>query len=470
MSRPAIIVENLSKKFRIGTSGGPGYHRLSEMLTGLPRYAYNQFFPRRSFEPTALAAGPTENSLTNGSPSSESSTSLSPDACNLIPSPDFWALKDVSFEVQPGEVVGIIGRNGAGKSTLLKILSRITEPTSGRFGVRGRVASLLEVGTGFHPELTGRENIYVSGVTLGMTRAEIKKRFDEIVDFSGVEKFLDTPVKHYSSGMQVRLGFAVAAHLESEILIVDEVLAVGDGDFQKKCLGRMRSLRTQGRTVLIVSHQMQVVSSLCSRVLVLTSGALQYDGAAIEGVNHYRGSASAGQSHVFDSRLMNKRIGDHVAELHRAWLSNSAGEQSGVFDLSESITIEMDYSIHQDVDKVAFPNFHVFDESGEYVFCTAASSTQLGPFRQRRGHYHASCVIPPHLLNAGTFTVGVALTSLNPGLSVSFFERDALQFQVTEDFDATLDNQRHGYASRVPGPIRPDLDWRIDRCETVSSE
>ncbi len=258
LSQPAIIVENLSKKFRIGTGGGPGYHRLSEAAAGIPRALYNSarnLFPDSSPRPeTGRGAGGEEPVST------------------LNSSPDFWALKDVSFEVQPGEVVGIIGRNGAGKSTLLKVLSRITEPTSGRFGVRGRVASLLEVGTGFHPELTGRENIYVSGITLGMTRAEIKKRFDEIVDFSGVEKFLDTPVKHYSSGMQVRLGFAVAAHLESEILIVDEVLAVGDAEFQKKCVGKMSGIAGDGRTILFVSHNMQTVRSFCSTAVILNGG------------------------------------------------------------------------------------------------------------------------------------------------------------------------------------------------------
>lgn len=188
---------------------------------------------------------------------------------------EFWALKDISFEVKQGERIGIIGRNGAGKSTLLKILSRITEPTTGRVSIKGRVASLLEVGTGFHPELTGRENIFLNGAILGMTRAEIKRKFDEIVDFAEVEKFLDTPVKHFSSGMYVRLAFAVAAHLEPEILVVDEVLAVGDFEFQKKCLGKMRDVATEGRTVLFVSHNMAAVQQLCQRVVLLANGAIE---------------------------------------------------------------------------------------------------------------------------------------------------------------------------------------------------
>ncbi len=200
---------------------------------------------------------------------------------------DFWALRDVSFEIKRAEVVGIIGRNGAGKSTLLKVLSRITEPTEGRVTLRGRVASLLEVGTGFHPELTGRENIFLNGAILGMTRAEIRKKFDEIVAFAEVEKFLDTPVKRYSSGMYVRLAFAVAAHLEPEILIVDEVLAVGDAQFQKKCLGKMQEVSSGGRTVLFVSHNMAAVHSLCSRLLVFSAGRVAFAGSSVEGIGHY---------------------------------------------------------------------------------------------------------------------------------------------------------------------------------------
>jgi len=200
---------------------------------------------------------------------------------------EFWALKDISFEVKQGDVLGIIGKNGAGKSTLLKILSRITEPTTGRIEINGRVSSLLEVGTGFHPELTGRENIYLNGTILGMTRKEVKAKFDEIVDFSGVEKFIDTPVKHYSSGMYVRLAFAVAAHLEPEILIIDEVLAVGDAEFQKKCLGKMKDVAGQGRTVLFVSHNMGAVRQMCTHGLLLNQGYLEGNGIASEIINQY---------------------------------------------------------------------------------------------------------------------------------------------------------------------------------------
>ncbi|HAA29508.1 MAG TPA: ABC transporter ATP-binding protein, partial [Cyanobacteria bacterium UBA8553] len=200
---------------------------------------------------------------------------------------EFWALKDVSFEVKQGDRVAIIGRNGAGKSTFLKILSRITEPTLGRVAIKGRVASLLEVGTGFHPELTGRENIYLNGAILGMSKAEIKRKFDEIVAFAEVEKFLDTPVKHYSSGMYVRLAFAVAAHLEPEILIVDEVLAVGDAQFQQKCLGKMEAVGKEGRTVLFVSHNMAAVENLCQRAMVLHQGKVQYIGSQTEAITQY---------------------------------------------------------------------------------------------------------------------------------------------------------------------------------------
>jgi lipopolysaccharide transport system ATP-binding protein len=274
--RPIIQVENLGKKYTIRHQGGSGagYRRLSEDLAA----AIKRPFRRRKSE---------VRDQRSEIRSATSDVCPPPSALRPPFSESFWALRDVSFDVQPGEVLGIIGRNGAGKSTLLKILSRITEPTEGRVTLRGRVASLLEVGTGFHPELTGRENVYLNGAVLGMSRAEIKRKFDEIVAFAEVEKFLDTPVKHYSSGMYVRLAFAVAAHLEPEILIVDEILAVGDAEFQKKCLGKMSEVALGGRTVLFVSHNTAAIQSLCSRGLVLNCGKKDLDSTAVEAVGYY---------------------------------------------------------------------------------------------------------------------------------------------------------------------------------------
>ena len=255
MTEIAVRVDGLSKQYRIGARQGTSGTLRDQMVSNL-----KSLFGR------------------NGDKSS---------ASNDKESNSIWALKDVSFEVKQGEVLGIIGRNGAGKSTLLKMLSRITEPTSGRIEINGRVSSLLEVGTGFHGELTGRENVYLNGTILGMKRGEIAKKFDEIVAFAGVEQFIDTPVKHYSSGMYLRLAFAVAAHLEPEILIVDEVLAVGDADFQKKCLGKMSSVADQGRTIFFVSHNMPAITRLCNRVIYLDEGKLRLDGTAHDVVKAY---------------------------------------------------------------------------------------------------------------------------------------------------------------------------------------
>lgn len=261
MQQPAIRVEGLGKKFKIGTQHSG--HRLTELISGYARAAATA--PMRMLNARRTSDAPSESSTAS----------------------EFWAFRDLNFDIQEGEVVGIIGRNGAGKSTLLKVLSRITEPTEGRFGVRGRISSLLEVGTGFHPELTGRENIYLSGVVLGMKRAEVKRKFDQIVEFSGTEKFLETPVKRFSSGMQVRLGFAVAAFLEPEILIVDEVLAVGDHEFQKKCLGKMSDIAQQGRTILFVSHNAGAVKQMCSRCIWLRDGSVYGDGHPQTVLNDY---------------------------------------------------------------------------------------------------------------------------------------------------------------------------------------
>ncbi|HLJ12116.1 MAG TPA: ABC transporter ATP-binding protein [Planctomycetaceae bacterium] len=268
---PVIRIENLSKLYRIDHAAprrGGGYRTIREDLARLAAAPW-----RRLTRAWGARANP-----------------------NSDTTDDFWALKDVSFDVEPGQVVGIVGRNGAGKSTLLKILSRITPPTSGTITINGRVGSLLEVGTGFHPELTGRENIFMNGSILGMSRVEIRAKFDEIVDFSGVETFLDTPVKRYSSGMQVRLAFAVAAHLEPEILVIDEVLAVGDASFQKRCLGKMDAVAKSGRTILFVSHNMAAVESLCSHGAVLSSGELVFHGDQRQAISHYMNGVEKGSA------------------------------------------------------------------------------------------------------------------------------------------------------------------------------
>jgi lipopolysaccharide transport system ATP-binding protein len=308
-----ISVENLSKVYRLGQIG-----------TGTFSYDLKLWWAKMRGKPNPLLRiGETDHGNRVGE--------------------DLWALKDVSLTVKQGEVLGIIGKNGAGKSTLLKILSRVTAPTSGRVKVKGRIASLLEVGTGFHPELTGRENTYLNGAILGMSRQEIDRKFDEIVDFSGVEKFIDTPVKRYSSGMYVRLAFAVAAHLEPEILVVDEVLAVGDAEFQKKCLGKMGDVAKEGRTVLFVSHNMNAISSLCSLVTVINNGVLQYAGATKEGINYYLSSSDNTKNIVNNLSEIN-RIGNGKAKFTKIsveW-ANPKDNKSQLFYTGSTINIVVD--------------------------------------------------------------------------------------------------------------------------------
>ena len=287
MTEAVIIVESLGKMYPIRHQRAARYGTLREAVAG--RFA----------APFRSRTAKLSDTLSNGG-SEEGSLKSSPGSARvrLSQTEEFWALRDVSFQVAPGEVIGIVGRNGAGKSTLLKLLSQITEPTLGRIRLRGRVASLLEVGTGFHPELTGRENIFLNGAILGMSHSEVRQKFDEIVAFAEVEQFLDTPVKRYSSGMYVRLAFAVAAHLEPEILVVDEVLAVGDAQFQKKCLGRMDSVAQSGRTVLFVSHNMASIQRLCSRGLFLRAGTLVEDGPIASVIALYHALEESPDSNV----------------------------------------------------------------------------------------------------------------------------------------------------------------------------
>ncbi|MCP4787024.1 MAG: ABC transporter ATP-binding protein [Fuerstiella sp.] len=368
---------------------------------------------------------------------------------------EFWALKDVSFELQPGEVVGIIGRNGAGKSTLLKVLSRITEQTQGRVRLRGRVASLLEVGTGFHPELTGRENIYLNGAILGMARLEIRKKFDEIVDFAGVERFLDTPVKRYSSGMYVRLAFAVAAHLEPEILIVDEVLSVGDVEFQKKCLGKMRDVGSEGRTVLLVSHNMGSISMLCKRAILLDHGSVIQDGNTSDVILSHLGSGNSALSGEAA-----KGQGNENGELVSAWTEGMDGNRATSFALDEEFAIVMDYRVLKELPVAPFPNFHFCDERGQPVFVTN-DRDQTARFP---GVYRAKCFVPGRFLNDGPYFVGVALTTTHDGVDVCFFERDALSVNIVETMSEEVSRSpRYGYGGPMPGVVRPVFEWSIEK-------
>jgi lipopolysaccharide transport system ATP-binding protein len=363
---------------------------------------------------------------------------------------EFWALKDVSFEIKRGDVVGIIGRNGAGKSTLLKVLSRITEPSEGRVEIKGRVASLLEVGTGFHPELTGRENIYLNGAILGMTRSEIKQKFDEIVDFAEVEKFLDTPVKRYSSGMYVRLAFAVAAHLEPEILIVDEVLAVGDAEFQKKCLGKMKDVAGHGRTVLFVSHNIPSIMTLCSRGFLLQGGLITDDGDAtticrtyLTDKQHVRSSASF--------NLQAPEAGDSVFRVLQARVVNALGNAQNTFSVDEPVVIEVACRLNENAPDVRI-NFHLSDDNEVCVFASI-DGTQPRP---SSGIYTAIMTIPPNFLNAQKYFISIYASSFSPNCVHAQIE-NALSFDLIDNPDAVT---RQGYRGPFPGVVRPIMEWQ----------
>ena len=360
----------------------------------------------------------------------------------------FFALKDVSFEVNPGEVVGIIGENGAGKSTLLKILSGITEPTAGRVELTGRTSSLLEVGTGFHSELTGRENIFLNGALLGMGKEEIRNKFDDIVVFSEVGKFIDTPVKHYSSGMYVRLAFAVAAHLEPEILIVDEVLAVGDARFQMKCLGRMDEIGKEGRTILVVSHNMQVIQSLCSRAIWLNDGKIEYDGGARSAVVAYSQSflKIVAEQNWPDP---DQAPGNDSIRLQNARILPETGNPEDILTVNTPFLMEFVFRLLIP-EAMFFVGIHFRSLDGEIIFRSAAA-----PVAVREGVYRAACHIPGDLLNNGKYTLD--LYFMRDGNVVLYKMENPLVFEV---YDA---EQTPGhFLGDVPGAIRPNLRWDME--------
>jgi len=371
-----------------------------------------------------------------------------------------WALKDISFHVKKGEIVGIIGRNGAGKSTLLKILSRITEPTNGQAEIRGRVSSLLEVGTGFHPELTGKENIYLNGTILGMRKSEIDRKFDEIVEFSGVEKFINTPVKRYSSGMRVRLAFAVSAHLEPEILLIDEVLAVGDAQFQKKCLNKMQDVGQQGRTVLFVSHNMPAITRLCPRAIILDQGRLIADGPSTEVVRSYLDSGT-GTTASREWRDLKNAPGDNIVRLRAVRARAEDGRVSEAFDIRYPIGLEMEFEVLES-GHILLPYYKVFNEEGITVFGAIDLDLKWRGRPRPAGKYVTTAWIPGNILMEGALYVTAAMRAPEPRIK-HFIVHDGAAFQVFDRGDG--DSARGDFGGYMRGVIRPLLKWETQFSE-----
>ena len=427
----AINVDNLGKRYKIGAAP--------------TKFKYGML--RDVIVDTATAPIRWARALANKQP-------LLEDQPNYI-----WALNDVTFDVEEGKVLGIVGRNGAGKSTLLKVLSRVTEPTRGTVTVRGRVGSLLEVGTGFHPELTGRENIYMNGAILGMKRAEIESKFDEIVAFSEVEQFIDTPVKRYSSGMYLRLAFAVAAHLEPEILVVDEVLAVGDAEFQKKCLGKMGDVAQQGRTVLFVSHNMSAILRLTEEAIVLDKGRMLMRGPTQQAVDYY---LSSGQSQAGERIWDADEVSPNAAPFHpiAMRLKDRKGKVIDTVRSVEPVTIEMEYRLEAQLTGLRV-GFYLSSMRGEYIITSfdTDDAQQYEKFSARdSGHYISRCTLPADLFNEGRYSLGVNASSF--GVRRYFQDEQALAFNV--DISGAPGTQ---WGEPRQGPIRPRLDWNIEKVE-----
>jgi lipopolysaccharide transport system ATP-binding protein len=416
-SEIAIRAENIGKRYRIGATEGIGrYRTLREDIVGLTSKR------RRK---------------------AESATK------------EFWALKDVSFEVKAAETVGIIGRNGAGKSTMLKILARITPPTSGRGETVGRVGSLLEVGTGFHPELTGRENIMLSAAIMGMRRSEVLTRFDDIVEFAGLARFLDTPVKRYSSGMYMRLAFSVAAHLEPEILLIDEVLAVGDAAFQKKCLGKMEDLSGTGRTVLFVSHSMPSVLRLCPRVILFDGGILAADGTGSHVVEEYMGKGGGGAEREWaDSATA---PGDEKVRLKSVRVVDEQGRTTPEVDIREPISVEVAYwNLSDEEDFHPIVSLEFSNSESTHLFTTHANHLPGIANSQGPTLIHARCKIPGNFLAEGGVFILAGVVSYQPP-TVHAVERDAVAFHVLDPSEG--DGVRGAYPGDFPGVVRPMLEW-----------
>ncbi|SIS84272.1 lipopolysaccharide transport system ATP-binding protein [Kaistella chaponensis] len=418
MSNLAIKAENISKQYRLGQVG-----------TGTLTHDLNRFWHKiRGNEDPYLKIGEANDRSSKGS------------------SDYVWSLQDINFEIEQGDAVGIIGRNGAGKSTLLKILSKVTKPTTGKIYTKGRIASLLEVGTGFHPEMTGRENIYLNGAILGMTKKEITRKFDEIVDFSGVERYIDTPVKRYSSGMYVRLAFAVAAHLESEILIVDEVLAVGDAEFQKKCLGKMGDVtKGEGRTILFVSHNMVALKSLCNKSIMLENGKLLAQGNTLDIIdNYYLKGKESSNLESYEAENLEKAIGNEFIKLLKA---NVVTQSKGPIKTSTEFKLEFEFYALSDLENI---NLNLtFHSTTEHIFTVLTPQKNISS-----GLFKAECIIPGNLLNDGTLIINFGIVK-DGARFLTLFE-EILRINI---FDDRLNFE--GWTGKWGGYFRPILNFNL---------
>ncbi len=415
--KPAIKIEHLSKRYRIGGLH-PGYMTFREVLGGLVTAPFKK------------------RNRGNGHQT-------------------LWALSDINLAIETGELVGIIGHNGAGKSTLLKVLSRVTRPTTGTVEIFGRIGSLLEVGTGFHPDLTGRENIYLSGAILGMHRVEIDRKFDQIVAFSELEKFIETSVKWYSSGMYVRLAFSVAAHLEPEILMMDEVLAVGDAAFQQKCLDKMHEIRQQGRTILFVSHDMAAITRLCKRVVLLESGKIVFDGEPREVVKRYL-SSNWKTGALQEWRDPADAPGDQVVRLRRVRVCAEDGATVAAVEIHKPFGIELTYDVLE-ADHALVPVIEFHNEEGTELFSTHDTSANWRRRVRPRATYKSTVWIPGNLLAEGSLVGHVSIMSHFPATVLHAHERNAIAFQVIDN--PSGDSARGDYIGPMPGVIRPLLNW-----------
>lgn len=431
----AIEVKGLGKRYRIGLKEERHENLLGALLdtikSPLKNYReYRSLYDFRDVDPTKA---------------DEESSDI------------IWPIRDISFDVREGEVVGVIGRNGAGKSTLLKILSKITPPTTGEVRLRGRISSLLEVGTGFHQELTGRENIYLNGTILGMRKREVDQRFDQIVAFSGVEKFLDTPVKRYSSGMRVRLAFAVSAHLEPEILVIDEVLAVGDAEFQRKCLDKMQDVGQEGRTVLFVSHNMNAITRLCSRAILLQNGRIAMDGPAHDVVSQYM-SSDAGLSPEVEWADASAAPGDDVTRLRAVRMKTDDGQVKRWVDMRKPFSIEMEYDVLED-GQILFPYYTFFNDEGVRIFMTVDQNS-VGHNKQRpAGRYVSRVWVPGNLLNEGHIYVQPAIRNYHTRTQ-HFNVREAIGFRVVHELEVRLVEGQ--FSGSLGGVVRPLLEWESE--------